>query len=210
LIRIPNHRNHPARVMSARSLADPRRTERDFHYQSEYPMPPLFTTTIGLLKRRYAIVAASLLVALTCVGAYADPSVGTMIHNVDVDLIDGKLIQGRQLQGKVVIYLFWATWCPICTSELPAYDQLHTRFRGKGLEILAISLDQYPETVSAFQEEHDYELPMAMRTATLRQMFGPIKGTPTVFLVDRGGVVRLKHLGVIDMGELEKQIRKIL
>lgn len=173
-------------------------------------MLPLFIMTIGPLKRHCAAVAASLLVALTCVGAYAEPSVGTMIHNVDVDLIDGKLIQGRQLQGKVVVYLFWATWCPICTGELPAYEQLRTRYRGKGLEVLAISLDQDPETVSVFRQEHDYELPMAMRTGTLRQTFGPIRGTPTVFLVDRGGILRLKHLGGIDMGELEKQIKKIL
>jgi hypothetical protein len=43
-----------------------------------------------------------------------------------------------------------------------------------------------------------------------RAGFGPIKCTPTLFLIDRRGTVRLKHLGVLPDGALEAQIKALL
>ena len=35
----------------------------------------------------------------------------------------------------------WATWCPPCIEEMPTIQQLYERLHGRGLEILAVSLD---------------------------------------------------------------------
>ena len=64
---------------------------------------------------------------------------------------DGKSWTRSALKGKVVLVNFWATWCPPCKKEMPDLDALYTRFKDKGLVILAIS-DEKGETCAAFLE----------------------------------------------------------
>jgi thiol-disulfide isomerase/thioredoxin len=161
-------------------------------------------------RRKWLKLALGIISAPVAFNAYSALDVGQRISPPNIELLDGKSVSAAQMHGKVVAYLFWATWCPVCVGELPAYEQLRTQYRNAGLEVLAISLDQDPATVAAFQKQHGHDLPMAMRTDAIRDVFGSIKGTPTLFLVDRKGILRLKHLGGIEANELERQIRKVL
>lgn len=44
-----------------------------------------------------------------------------------------------ELEGSVVIAVFWATWCPICAVELPQLDKLQARFADGELHVVAIA-----------------------------------------------------------------------
>src|SRR4051794_40155335 len=49
-------------------------------------------------------------------------------------------------KGKVVLLNFWATWCPPCAEEFPALVKAYTAYKAKGLEVIAISLNDFSET----------------------------------------------------------------
>lgn len=151
-----------------------------------------------------------LLLGLASLVAHADLEVGETVPSLDIELIDGKVLSAGQTQGKVVVTLFWATWCPICMSELPEYQRLYDAYKSRGLEIIAVSLDRNSGEVVRHWRSSGYTFPAAMRSDDMRQGYGGIKGTPTLFLIDRKGALRYKHLGGLHYEELEKRVRNLL
>jgi peroxiredoxin len=140
----------------------------------------------------------------------ADLDTGDDAPRLDIELIDGRTLAAGALDGKVVVYMFWATWCPICVGELPDYQKLYSAYSARGLEIAALSLDEDAGKVAKFWNGNGYTFPVAMRSDAARYGFGNIKGTPTTFIVDRKGKVAYKHLGGMPDGELEKWIKALL
>lgn len=154
--------------------------------------------------------AAALMMSLISLSAHADLELGQTAPKLDIELVDGEMLTARQLEGKVVVHLFWATWCPVCRSELPFYRKLHDTYNARGLVVVAVSLDEDRREVSEFWRQHGYTFPVAMRSDDIRRHFGRITGTPTLYLVDRNGKVHFKHLGALPQGQLEEQIMALL
>jgi len=50
----------------------------------------------------------------------------------------------------VYIINFWATWCVPCVQELPEFNKLESKYAGKPVKVLLVSLD--------FKEDHTYKL----------------------------------------------------
>ena len=49
-----------------------------------------------------------------------------------------------QIDGKVAIVDFWASWCAPCKASFPAYARLYSVYAPKGLVIVAMSVDDDP------------------------------------------------------------------
>jgi peroxiredoxin len=161
-----------------------------------------------MARLRLAMLAV---LALFAVVTHAgDLRVGGPAPRLDTKLADGRILPARQLEGKVVLQYFWATWCPICRDHLPHLQKLYEAYQPRGLEIIAQSLDDDPSVVVEFWRKGGYTFPVAMRSDETRAGFGPITGTPTLFLIDRRGTVRLKRLGTLPDGALEAQINALL
>jgi thiol-disulfide isomerase/thioredoxin len=99
----------------------------------------------------------------------------------------GKPFALASLRGRVTLVDFWASWCGPCRKSFPALDQLHTRYRGQGLEVVGVSLDEDPAAADRFLEN----VPVGFRIARdpsglLAQRFR-IASMPTTVLLDREG-----------------------
>jgi len=131
-----------------------------------------------------------------------------------LETVDGKRVTSGAWQGKVVLLSFWATWCPPCLDEIPNLIKLQSKYAGH-LQIIGLSLDfGAPESVNpflkSFAQQRGINYPVATASSELRAKFGGILGLPTAFLLDqRGGVVQ-KHVGVMNPGLYEAEIRALL
>src|SRR5712692_3211927 len=71
-----------------------------------------------------------------------------------VPTLSGTSIRLSDLQGKVVLLNFWATWCVPCRTEMPTLEALYHRYKDRGLEVLAVNLDMLSTAgVEAFGKE---------------------------------------------------------
>ena len=115
-----------------------------------------------------------------------------------------------KLRGKVVIVLFWATWCRPCTEELPQMMELYKQHKAAGLEIVGVNVDSEGAPIQEYISQHKLPWPSIHEVGGLQssiaQQFGVIT-LPTTFLVDKSGKV---VSSAANLDDLKKQVPELL
>lgn len=65
-----------------------------------------------------------------------------------------------QYQGKPLILYFWATWCPACRRDVGNVNKLYQESRDKGIEFLAVSLDEDRKELDKYVTENKIAFPV--------------------------------------------------
>lgn len=126
-----------------------------------------------------------------------------------VRTIDGLSLTAADLQGKVILVNFWATWCPPCKAEIPDLIALQEKY-GDHLRVIGISEDEGPpDAVRQFVAEHKINYPVVMSTPELREAFPGVSGLPTSFFLDREGRIVQKHVGILNAATTEHETRAL-
>lgn len=123
----------------------------------------------------------------------------------------GEHVSMDDLQGKVVLLDFWATWCVPCREALPHIQQLAKKFQGEPLVILSISLDANEEKWKEFITKNEMTW-LQYRdggfTGPISRMFS-VTAIPHTFTVDADGVLQDEHIGDASIeGKLKKLISR--
>jgi len=155
---------------------------------------------------RFAVVAAAAALATTASGLEIDQPA----PELDVRLLSGKVLKAKDLRGKVVINMLWATWSPAARMELPEIQRLYQAHRDKGLEVVALSIDENVGEVREFWRKRGYSLPVAMRSEAFFERYGRVSTTPMFYVVDRQGVLRHRIAGPIAPEKLEAMLKPLL
>lgn len=115
-----------------------------------------------------------------------------------MSLADGSVLKSSDLQGRVVVLAFWATWCLPCRWELPELESVQARLHQNPDVILwAVDADWGGESLQkagAFLKREKLTLPWAFDSGGTAQALG-VDSLPTVVLLDRQGHVRMRHYG---------------
>ena len=119
----------------------------------------------------------------------ANIEAGQRAPALDIKLLNGKTLTAKQLQGKVVVHMYWATWCPYCRADLPEMQRIYQLLQPKGLEILALSIDENDKTVRDFWKGKNYSFPAAMATPEVAKVWPKPRGLPVVVVRGRNGRV---------------------
>lgn len=126
--------------------------------------------------------------------------------------LQGEKISTAELRGKVAIVDFWATDCPICRAEMPAMIETYNRYRGQGLEFIAVAMPYDPPNyVIAYSEK--YRLPFKVALDPMGELvrrFGGVKFTPTTFVIDKRGDIVERIVGAADSAKLDALLEKKL
>lgn len=145
------------------------------------------------VNRREALRILAALPGVATLGPVLAAEVGDRIAWNDVRLVDGRMLPASALKGRVVVVELWASWCPFCKRQNPLLQQLYDAHGGRGLEFLTFSIDDDPAKARAYMADNRYTFPAAMASAQSDRWFGPRKGLPEVYVVDRDGRIVFKE-----------------
>ena len=115
-------------------------------------------------------------------------------------------------RGKVVYLDFWASWCGPCAQSFPFMNSLHKDLAAKGLEVLAINLDEQMEDATGFLTRVPAKFTvLADASGQCPQDFG-VKAMPSTYLIDRKGVIHEIHLGFkpAESAQLRREVEALL
>jgi peroxiredoxin len=144
---------------------------------------------------RAALLALVALLSLTSPLAAAPAAPGFKVR-----LLDGRSLDSRDLIGKKLLVLrFQASYCKPCVRESAALGRLAERYRERGVEVLAIHVQDATADVRKFMRANRVTYPVALDPRlTIGNRYG-FKGTPYTVVVDRQGemVARLHGVSVV-------------
>ncbi|MDZ4802438.1 MAG: TlpA disulfide reductase family protein [Bryobacteraceae bacterium] len=113
-------------------------------------------------------------------------------------------------KGKIVLVNFWATWCGPCRVETPDLVRVYEKYKGRGVTIAAVSMDEDPaKVVPRFVERYRMEYPVLV-PAPDSPITEAIQSLPTSFLVDTQGRVARTWVGMLHEEELIMNIDELL
>lgn len=123
---------------------------------------------------------------------------------------NGVLIS-KQLNGKMVLLNFWATWCPPCIKEMPTFNEIQEKYKD---ELLIIGIlyeeDKDKKELADFMKEHKINFPITVgpENFVLAKDFGDIKKIPESFLYSKKGFLLEKFVGEVNAEKLETYIKE--
>ena len=133
---------------------------------------------------------------------------GSMYQLAD---LDGNPISLADLRGKAVWINFFATWCPPCQAETPVMREVSERYRDRGLELIAISVQETSTTdVQAYADRYQLKYTIGFDASGRIFRSYRVYALPTQFFVDPNGVIRDVAQGPLTVEAASAYIERIL
>jgi thiol-disulfide isomerase/thioredoxin len=155
--------------------------------------------------RRLVLLLATIYLALTALAVSAGfpMAAGFRFQNTD-----GRIIRLEDFRGKWVVVNFWAPWCPLCWTEVPALNALSMR---RDFAVIGVAMDYGPDVpavrAAIQQQGMRYQAQVlggdrVSADAFYRQV-GPVNFYPTSYLYSPDGVRRGRIVGPINSGRFQ-------
>lgn len=121
------------------------------------------------------------------------------------------ILVSKDLNGKVTLINFFATWCPPCIEEIPMFNALYEKYSDI-FEIVGVlyEKDKSKEEILAFVQEHNIKFPVTIgeENFVAAKMFDDVRKIPESFLFSKDGFLFEKYVGIVDEKVLEDYLIK--
>lgn len=127
-----------------------------------------------------------------------------------VTTLQGATIDNAQLEGKVVVFDFWATWCPACRASLPDMRELTKKYGPDKVRVVSVSADKNDAQWRDFvgKKHMDWDQYRDAEGAVLKA-FG-IRVFPSYVIVDQDGLIVRRMEGEDPQESLVHRLRQEL
>lgn len=124
------------------------------------------------------------------------PAVGTPLAlPPSIERLDGSRFEARDAQARVLVLYWWASWCPFCAETTPHVEALWRATQGRGLQLLALSIDRQAQPARDYLARRGYTLPAAWVTPAVQRALPKPRGLPVTLVRGRDGRVLQAEAG---------------
>ncbi len=132
-----------------------------------------------------------------------------------VQLLDGTTLKFDDFKRKVCLVYFWFTHCPPCVQITPHLVSLQEKFVGRNFTVVGLNADRILELAyddaerKAYLEKQRINFPVGHLSAEIQSAYGGVQLFPTLFLVDKEGLIRAHFVNYQDLSTLQKAVESI-
>lgn len=133
----------------------------------------------------------------------------------DTENVEHDIRRSSNGDGPVCIY-FWSVFCSNCKDAMPLLFELNQRWKAKGLTIWAVNVDgdRFTNAVDAYLKDVELPFPVVFDRLEGQYLIAAdplnVSKTPTLLLLDKGGVIHLRQEVAIDLPAVEKTVEELL
>lgn len=125
---------------------------------------------------------------------------------------DNKILTSKELNGKIVLLNFFATWCPPCIKEIPVFNKIVKMYPNDFIIISVLFQDPIEMiALKKFIKEHKIEFDITVNedNARLAKSINNIRQVPESFLFTKDGVLIDQFLGEVNEKTLIEYIEQL-
>ena len=162
---------------------------------------------VVLLLAIFSVVFTGVTGCSTAVSAV--PEAGKPAPDFDYSDARGNTVSLNDLEDKVVVINFWATWCGPCRQEMPLIDAFANNDENDALGIvfLSVNVGESRDAVHEYMAANGYSFDVILDGNNVISSKYNIRYIPTTFFIGRDGVIRsIKNGAFLDQGELVKML----
>lgn len=164
--------------------------------------------------KKLSVIAAtlSIIIGLVAVYLWLVPLAPKTAPDISLNVIDGRKIDLKSLQGKPLLVTFWATSCATCLQEMPHLVALYDELNKDGFEIVGIAMPyDPPNRVVALANQKNIPYPIVLDIdGSAVRAFGDVDLTPSSFLINPDGKIIEQQTGTMDMKTLRLKVKSFL
>jgi cytochrome c biogenesis protein CcmG/thiol:disulfide interchange protein DsbE len=141
-------------------------------------------------------------------GGIPAPMRGFQAPDFELNTMQGGSLQLSTLRGKPVLLSLWASWCPPCKAEMPAFEKVYRQYADQGFTVVAVNASNQDslEDAQAFVQANGLTFPILLDTDGRVSQLYDLRSLPTSFFIGRDGIIREVVVGG-PISEVGLQIR---
>ncbi len=161
-------------------------------------------------RRRLLLGGTGALLTLGLGGCLSES--GVPLDGVTVQDRDGKPVELASIKGKPTLITFWATTCPGCVKEIPHIQELHDEYAERGVNVVGLAMSYDPlDQINKMVEKRDMTYTIWQdKDGAGAEAFGPVRVTPTTFIVDAEARIEFQKIGEFDTARVRRTLDKLV
>ena len=139
------------------------------------------------------------------------PRRGFLAPDFSLINLDGHEIRLADFHGRPVMVNFWASWCPPCRAEMPAFQNIYTEYEAQGFVVLAVNSQESRTTAVDFAQSRALTFPILLDEDGILSSRYQAESLPTTFFINKDGYIsNVIYGGPISEAFLRIQVEKLL
>jgi cytochrome c biogenesis protein CcmG/thiol:disulfide interchange protein DsbE len=144
------------------------------------------------------------------------PEAGEAAPALDVEFFNGYEWEERttadlsDMQGKVVVLNFWASWCVECRLEADLIEDTWRKYEDQDVVFLGVAYADVEPNSIAYLDEFDITYPNAPDLGTDISDDYEITGVPETFFIDKEGTIQHVQIGPLNQQTMDGVIQQLL
>jgi cytochrome c biogenesis protein CcmG/thiol:disulfide interchange protein DsbE len=122
----------------------------------------------------------------------------------------GEQVRLSDLQGKVVMVNFWASWCVPCIQEHGVLERAWREYSGRGVEVVGIPYRDSPGASRSFLQRYGGGWLQLQDPDTRTAIDFGVYGVPETFFIDRTGAIAHKEVGPLSDEVMVRELERLL